>query len=135
ALSRRGPAESWSYVDPCSVVQCVPHDTAGVRIVNSRLIAGETALTPQFTAIQSFDVSLERGEVAFSARRTDNFDIGLVSLDGSDVHWIPQDPADETDVQWAPRGNKISYVVHSRTGDLVRTVHIPTSLQLTVDFP
>ena len=135
ALSRRGPAESRSYVDPCSVVQCTPHDTAGVRIVNSRLIAGETALTPQFTAIQSFDVSLERREVAFSARRTDNFDIGLVSLDGSDIHWVPADPADEIDVQWAPRGNKISYTVRGKVGDVVRTLHVPTSAQLSVAFP
>ncbi|HJT17524.1 MAG TPA: hypothetical protein VJ853_09060, partial [Thermoanaerobaculia bacterium] len=62
-------------------------------------------------------------------------DIGLVSLDGSDIHWVPEDPADETDVQWAPRGNKISYIVHARTGDLIRTVHVPTSVQLSVDFP
>src|SRR5207244_6167203 len=126
ALSRRGPAESRSYVDPCSVVQCTPHDTAGVRIVNSRLIAGETALTPQFTAIQSFDVSLERPEVAFSARRTDNFDIGLVSLDGSDMHSVPADPAADIDVQSAPRGNTISSTVRGKLSAAARTRHAPT---------
>jgi hypothetical protein len=106
-----------------------------VKVVDGKLVADGKDLTPQFRAIQSFDVSLERREVAFSAKRSDNFDIGLVSLDGSDIHWVPEDPADETDVQWAPRGNKISFVVHSRGGDLVRTVHIPTSFQLTADFP
>lgn len=122
-------------LNPCEKVQCVAHDFAGVQAVGGRLIVGNKALTPQFAAIQSFDVSLERREVVFSAKRTDNFDIGLVSLDGSDVHWIPSDPADETDVQWAPRGNKVSYIVHTRVGDVVRTVHVPTAMQLSVDFP
>ena len=44
-------------------------------------------------------------------------------------------PADETDVQWAPRGNKVSYIVHAKVGDVVRTVHVPTAMQLSVDFP
>lgn len=94
-------------------------------------------LTPPFAAIDSFDVSADRREVVFSAKRKErgNFDIGLVSADGSDVHWIPEDPADETGVEWAPRGNKVSYIVHGKEGDLVRTVHIPTAFQLTVDFP
>ena len=122
-------------LDPCAVVQCMPHDTASVRIVNSRLIAGDKALTPQFAAIQSFDISLERREVVFSARRADSFDIGLVSLDGSNIHWVPADPADEIDVQWAPRGNKISYIVRMKAGDVVRTLHVPTSTQLSVAFP
>jgi hypothetical protein len=121
--------------DVCSKVVCAAKAPSDVRIVDGKIVAGSRELTPQFPAIQSVEASLERREVVFSARRTDNFDIGLVSLDGSDIHWVPEDPADETDVQWAPRGNKISYVVHSRTGDLVRTVHIPTSLQLTADFP
>jgi hypothetical protein len=106
-----------------------------VKIADRQLIAGDKPLTPQFAVIQSFDVSLERREIVFSARRGDNFDVGLVSLDGSEIHWIPEDPADETDVQWAPRGNKVSYVVHTKAGDLVRTVHVPTAMQLTVAFP
>src|SRR5581483_491259 len=122
-------------LDPCSVVQCGAHDQAGVKIVDGKLFVGPKALTPQFKAIQSFDVSLDRREVVFSAKRDTNFDIGLVSLDGSAVNWVPQDPADETDVQWAPRGNKISYIVHAPTGDVVRTVHVPTAVQLSVDFP
>lgn len=113
--------------------------TAGVRLVQvgdrSKLVNGEKELTPPFPAIDSFDVSLDRREIVFSAKRIDNFDVGLVSLDGSDIHWVPEDPADEVGVQWAPRGNKISYVVRSRGGDLVRTVHVPTSMQLTTEFP
>src|SRR5581483_8198065 len=129
AVSQSTRAESPLEVDLCTKVQCVPHTNSGVRIENGRLIAGDKALTPQLPAIQSFDVSLERREVVFSAKHTDNFDIGLVSLDGSDIHWFPSDPADETDPQWASRGNKVCYIVHATSGDVVRTVHVPTATQ------
>jgi hypothetical protein len=112
----------------------VPLRPTNIRVEGNRIVRGDTPLTPAFAAIDSFDVSESRGEVAFSAKRTDNFDIGLVSTDGSPISWVPNDPADETKVQWAPRGNKISYVVRSRGGDVVRTVHIPTAAQLVVDF-
>lgn len=111
----------------------VPPDK--VHVVNGQLFRGGTALTPRFAAIDSFDVSAERREIVFSAKRTASFDVGLVSLDGSDVHWVPEDPSDEVAVQWAPRGNKVSYIVHTPGGDIVRTVHIPTSMQTAVDFP
>ncbi len=110
-----------------------------VRIASTgagqRLMRGTTALTDSFLAIDSFDVSESRGEVVFSAKRADNFDIGLVAVDGSQVNWAPAEPVDEVSVQWAPRGNKVSYVVRGRSGDLIRTLHIPTSFQLAADFP
>src|SRR5581483_1229482 len=121
--------------DLCAHVVCAPRAASDVKVVDGALVAGAKVLTPRFAAVQSFDVSLDRREVVFSAKRKDNFDIGLVSLDGSDVHWFPSDPSDETDVQWAPRGNKVSYLVHTPVGDLVRTVHVPTSMELTVPFP
>lgn len=122
-------------LDPCSKVDCLPRVTSDVHVQNGKLVSNGKELTPQFAAIQSFDVSLERHEVVFAAKRTDNFDIGLVSLDGGDIHWFPPDPADETDIQWAPRGNKVSYIVHTKAADIVRTVHVPTATQLSVDFP
>ena len=122
--------------DYCALVKCAAKaQVPSVRIVGNRIFNGDRALTPEFLAIDSYDVSLDRKEIVFSARRKDNFDIGLVSLDGSDIHWIPEDPADEVRVQWAPRGNKVSYILHSATGSIVRTVHIPTATQLAVDFP
>ena len=121
--------------DICAVVTCTAKPVSNVRIEGGRIFNGDKELTPQFVAIQSFDVSLERKEVVFSAKRKDNFDIGLVSLDGSDVHWVPEDRADETDVQWAPRGNKVSFVVKNAGGELIRSVHIPTASQLSADFP
>lgn len=110
-----------------------PNDV--VTADHGALFANGKALTPQFRAIDSFDVSRDRREVVFSAKRDTNFDIGLVSLDGSDVHWLPEDPADEVAVQWAPRGNKVSYIIRGAGGDLVRTVHIPTAMQVVADFP
>src|SRR5436853_6232652 len=41
----------------------------GVKLLN-----GDTAITPAFRAIDSFDVSLERKEVVFSAKRDEIFD-------------------------------------------------------------
>jgi len=120
---------------PMSLGARPPAPMPAVHVVGNRLFNGEKALTPEFIAIDSFDVSEQRKEVVFSAKRAKSFDIGLVSVDGSDIHWIPEDPADEVAVQWAPRGNKVSYIVHMPSADIVRTVHIPTSAQLSVDFP
>ena len=123
---------------PVAVPEQAKASTA-VRIVveadGARLFRDATPLTPTYKAIESFDVSAEREEVVFSAKRESNFDIGLVAVEGSQVNWIPEDPADEVAPIWAPRGNKASFVVRNRGGDLIRTVHIPTAFQLVVDFP
>ncbi|HEX3578360.1 MAG TPA: hypothetical protein VHY33_07340 [Thermoanaerobaculia bacterium] len=122
--------------DYCAHFECAANlRLANIRVADNQLFNGSKALTPKFAAIDSYDVSLDRKEVIFSAKRKDNFDIGLVSMDGSDIHWIPEDPADETNVQWAPRGNKVSYILHTATGSIVRTVHIPTATPLSVDLP
>ncbi|HYO79404.1 MAG TPA: hypothetical protein VE010_23260 [Thermoanaerobaculia bacterium] len=105
------------------------------EFVGPKLANGDKILTEPFAAIDSFDFSEARGEVAFSARRTAGFDIGLVSSDGSPISWVPNDPADELAVQWAPRGSKISYIVRTSGGDVVRTLHVPTAASLPVDFP
>jgi hypothetical protein len=134
--------EGWDTVpraatvgDYCTRVTCAAKPQTAVHVAGNRIFNGDKALTPAFEAIDSFDVSLDRKEVVFSARRKDNFDIGLVSIDGSDIHWVPEDPSDEVGVQWALRGNKVSYVLHTVTGSIVRTVHIPTATPLSVDFP
>lgn len=134
--SRPIPAE-WLAVPHAAPARLAPgpHDSADVKIEGGKIVADGKALTPAFAAIDSFSVSLQRREVVFSAKRSDNFDIGLVSLDGGEIHWFPADPADETSIQWAPRGNKVSYVVHGKSGDSVRTVHVPTSMTLIVPFP
>lgn len=93
------------------------------------------AVTKPFTAIDSLDWSEAREEVVFSAERDGDFDIGLVAAEGGDIVWLPDDPSDELAVEWAPRGNKVSYVIKAPGGDVVRTLHIPTSFQYSIDFP
>jgi hypothetical protein len=107
-----------------------------VRTADGVAIAsGEKLLTPSYPAIDSIDVAPEGDLVAFSAKHGDNFEIALVATKGSEVRWMPSDPRDEVAVQWAPRGSKISYVIRARSGDIVRTLHIPTAAQLTAVFP
>ena len=106
-----------------------------VKVVDGKIRRGALDLTPAFAAIDSLDVSEERGEVAFSAMKETSYDIGLVSTDGSPISWVPSDPADEIDVQWAPRGHKISFIVRTPSADFVRTLHVPTSFQFSVDVP
>jgi hypothetical protein len=103
--------------------------------MGASLMSGRKVLAEKLGAIDSLDLSESRGEVVFSAKPHKDFDIGLISTDGGAVHWMPRDPADEVDVQWAPRGNKISYIIRGSGGDLVRTLHIPTAFQLAVPFP
>lgn len=107
----------------------VATDASGARITNNLKL-----ITEAYSAIDSLDHSPERGEVVFSAERDGDFDIALVADDGSAMNWMPDDPADEVNVQWAPRGNKISYVIRAAGGDAVRTLHIPTSFQYVVPF-
>lgn len=107
----------------------VARDAAGARIAN-----GMKLITESYPAIDSLDHAPDRGEVVFSAQRDGDFDIALVADDGSAMNWMPDDPADEVGVQWAPRGHKISYIIRAAGGDAVRTLHIPTSFQYAVPF-
>ena len=105
-------------------------DTVGPKLVN-----GDKILAGPFLAIDSFDYLQGRDEVAFSAKRDDDYDIGLVGAQGSEIIWVPADPADEVQVAWAPRGSKISYVIRASGGDVVRTLHAPTSFEFGIPFP
>lgn len=108
-----------------------------IHAANGAIVNGGKTLAGPFAALDSFDLSQSRGEVVFSIRREgeSDFDIGLVAVEGSEISWIPDDPADEVAVEWAPKGSKISYVVRARFGDVVRTLHIPTAFSFGVDFP
>src|ERR1051325_4687723 len=111
-----------------------PEKRSPIRVESHRLYNGEQAVTPAYEAVDSVDWSEDRGEAVFSAKRKDNFDIGLVS-DGTRINWVPEDPADEVAVQWGPRGNKGSFLVKGRAGDVGRAMQVPTASLLTVDFP
>ena len=122
-------------VSPSSQPAAMTVPKGTIRLASNAIANGEKVLTAAFPAVDSFDLSESRGEVAFSVKRDADYDIGLVAIEGSDISWIPDDPADEISVQWAPRGNKISYVMRSEFGDIVRTLHIPTAFSFGVDFP
>jgi hypothetical protein len=117
----------------------VPQTESSVHIVKTangaKLVNGDKDLTPEFRAIDSFDVSERRKEIVFSAKRDTNFDVALVSLEGSDIHWMPSDPADEVGVMWAANSNRINYILRTLNGDLLRTLLVTTAGASTVDFP
>jgi hypothetical protein len=92
-------------------------------------------LAGPFASVDSFDIAPDGGEIAFSARRGASFDVGLVAAEGSDVRWIGPDPLDERSVRWAPRGNKIAYVIGTSGGAVIRSVHIPTGFQVSAPLP
>jgi hypothetical protein len=101
-----------------------------------KLEAGqEKRLTPDFAVIDSFDIAPSGKEIVISADAGEGLNIGLLSMDGGEIRWIFPDPLPERLVTWAPRGSKISYVVEAHGGSIIRTVHIPTSYQLSIDFP
>ena len=123
-----------SVPDTTAVVLAAPSTDGPIRREDGRLFRDEKPITDAFAAIDSFDYSESRDEVIFSAKKGASFDIGLAAGDGSVTNWLPADAADELAVQWAPRGNKVSYIVRTKLGDVVRTFHIPTSFQYVVDF-
>jgi len=88
-----------------------------------------------YAAIDSYAISPDGVDVALSASRNGNFDVGIVSSDGGDVRWVFPDRRDERLVTWAPRGSKIAYVIEDLGGSIIRTVHVPTSATLNVALP
>jgi len=84
--------------------------------------------------VESIAVSPDERDAIFSARRGNGHDVALTSLSTGKVDWIQSDPSDETAVTWAPRGNKVSYLVRGFSGPVLRTVHVPTGFQLPIDF-
>lgn len=91
-------------------------------------------LTEPVARIESFDLSPDQRELAFSAWREESFDVGLASTDGGAIHWVGPERFDEVQVRWAPRGNKVSYVMKTELSSLIRTVHIPTGFMMIADL-
>ncbi len=112
----------------------VKRTVEGERIVRITE-AGENDVTPVFPSIESMDVAPRGDEIVFSARRENGFDVAIASPDGKTVNWVAPDRADEVGVTWAPRGNKVSFLMRGADSTLVRSVHVPTAFQLTFDTP
>ena len=139
SVSRAVQYPELSYEGGILGYKAAPRAESSVHIVKTasgvKLANGDKALTPQFLAIDSFDVSERRNEIVFSAKRDTNFDVGLVALEGSDIHWISSDPSDEVGVMWAANSNRINYILRTPNGDLLRTILVTTAGQSTIDFP
>jgi hypothetical protein len=90
-----------------------------------------------FEGAPAFDLDLDRDEeeLVISARRNGSRGIAIVNARKERMNWVPADPGDEVMPRWAPRGYKVSYVIRHASGDLLRTVHVPTSAMTLVDFP
>jgi dipeptidyl aminopeptidase/acylaminoacyl peptidase len=113
----------------------IARGAAGETIVRIDADGGSQPLFEPIRRVESFDVSPDGREVIFAGDRSGNLDVGLVSAASGEIRWIGPDPAPERGVSWAPRGNKVSWIVETATGALIRTVHIPTAYQVAVDLP
>jgi hypothetical protein len=116
-------------------VLAVERTSGGERIVEIRPDLSSRVIFDEAEEIDSFDVDPKEKEIVVSARRSGSYDVALASLAEPAVTWIAPDAADEISVSWAPRGNKVSYALLADGGTVIRTVHVPTSFQLTVDYP
>lgn len=83
--------------------------------------------------IDSFDLDPKGGQLAVSASHESSYDVALVRTDGSSAEptWIPGDALDERMVRWAPRGNKVAFVISGPSGSIVRSVHVPSGYQVS----
>lgn len=112
----------------------VEKSAEGERVIRVDATGTRFPLTDWYPAIDSIALDPKAKEVAFSAKR-DSFDVALVSVAGGAVNWVGPESTDEFGVTWAPRGNKITYVVKQYGGTTFRTVHVPTGYQVGADFP
>lgn len=116
-------------------ILAIARTEAGEALVRIDADGTSQRLFEPIRRIESFDVSPDGREVVFAGDRSGNLDVGLVSSAASEIRWIGPDPALERSVSWAPRGNKVSWIVETATGALIRTVHVPTAYQVAVDLP
>lgn len=121
-LSHQAPAV-WGIVNKGASEALLMVDESGEHVVFSAPV------------IDSFALSPDESEAVLSALHDGSLDPVIVSADGSKSKWVSLDPLAETNVTWAPRGHKISFVVHTSGGSLVRTVHVPTAFAVAVSFP
>lgn len=132
-----GRADEWDEVrilddsDALVLMKRRPASVARISAADARV----QLLQDELAEIDSIDIAPDEKELVLSARRKDNFDVGLLSTEGSRINWVVPDPLDEIGVTWAPRGNKVTYQVVAPFGTILRSVHVPTSWQLAVDLP
>lgn len=119
-----------------SVIGISPTDS-GETLVRYELGAVRIDLLndPGIIEIESWDVEPREGQLVFAAELSDGrMDVGIAATDASAMRWLPAEPGDEYRATWAPRGNKVTWLIDSPAGVVMRSVHIPTGYQLSVPF-
>lgn len=95
----------------------------------------ETVLTDTFEQIASIEFDRDQKELAAAVWRNGSYDILIANAEKQYTNWVPSDPADEETPRWSPVGYKLSYIVRNPSGDILRTVHVPTAAMVAADFP
>lgn len=116
-------------------VLALEHAAGGDRIIEVHADGSRrTVFDADGGTIHSFDIDPKEKDIVVSSKRAGGFDVAIVSLSTGKPNWVWPEPADEVDVTWAPRGNKVTYEVRAFGGTILRTVHVPTAAQLSIDL-
>ena len=91
-------------------------------------------LAGPFRKVDSYDVSPDEKEFVIAADAGKGFDVAVGSTSSSALRPVGSEVLPETMVSWAPRGNKITYLLETGDGTIVRTVHVPTAFQVAAAF-
>lgn len=98
-----------------------------------------TVLADDFRAVRELAFDRDGKELVVSAipreaGSTGRWDIALVNAEAPVMNWVPADMNDEVAPLFSPFGYKISYIVRSTGGDVIRTVHVPTAAMVLATF-
>jgi hypothetical protein len=86
------------------------------------------------TIIDSFAIDSRDKQVAVVAVNGSQFDVGMIDVETGEIKWVAPDQAAERGVTWAPKGNKITYIIQRADGDTLRSVHVPSGFQVTTNY-
>ena len=66
--------------------------------------------------------------IAFSSKRSGNYDIYMIDINGENLKQLTDDPADEFDPTFSPDGRRMAYV-SNRDGNLeIYVIYLPTKV-------
>jgi hypothetical protein len=112
-----------------------PTSDGRVTLTRRTSVDGSEILLGSFDDVPSFDIDRSEEELVISVVRDGSRDIAIANARRERMNWVPADRGDEVMPLWAPRGYKVSFVIRNASGDLLRSVHVPTAAMTLVDFP